>query len=59
VECAKVYNAQGADELVFLDITASHEERKTMVDVVASVRWRTCARCCWPVQTRWASTRPP
>ena len=35
VECAQVYNAQGADELVFLDITASHEERKTMVDVVA------------------------
>ena len=29
VECAQVYNAQGADELVFLDITASHEERKT------------------------------
>ena len=35
VECAQVYTAQGADELVFLDITASHEERKTMADVVA------------------------
>ncbi len=34
VEAAKLYNAQGADELVFLDITASNEERKTIVDVV-------------------------
>lgn len=37
VENAKVYNDEGADELVFLDITASHEERKTMVDVVRRV----------------------
>lgn len=34
VECAKMYNEQGADEIVFLDITATHEERKTIVDVV-------------------------
>lgn len=34
VECAKVYDAAGADELVFLDITASFEDRKTFVDVV-------------------------
>lgn len=34
VECAKAYEAQEADELVFLDITASHEERKTIIDVV-------------------------
>lgn len=34
VECAKMYNAQGADEIVFLDITATHEERKTIADVV-------------------------
>lgn len=34
VESAKFYNTQGADELVFLDITASHEKRKTIVDVV-------------------------
>ncbi len=34
VETAEFYNTQGADELVFLDITASHEQRKTMVDVV-------------------------
>jgi cyclase len=34
VELAAFYNAEGADELVFLDITASSDSRKTMVDVV-------------------------
>lgn len=34
VELAKQYNHQGADELVFLDITASHEGRATMIDVI-------------------------
>jgi imidazole glycerol-phosphate synthase subunit HisF len=34
VEVALAYDAQGADELVFLDITASHEARDTMLDVV-------------------------
>ncbi|MBQ6827566.1 MAG: imidazole glycerol phosphate synthase subunit HisF, partial [Thermoguttaceae bacterium] len=34
VEVAKRYEREGADELVFLDITASHEERDTIVDVV-------------------------
>jgi cyclase len=34
VEAAMAYDAQGADELVFLDITASHEDRETMLDVV-------------------------
>ena len=34
VESAKFYNTQGADELVFLDITASSDRRKTIVDVV-------------------------
>ena len=34
VENAIVYDREGADELVFLDITASHERRKTIVDVV-------------------------
>lgn len=34
VESAKFYNSQGADELVFLDITASSDRRKTIVDVV-------------------------
>lgn len=37
VEVAKRYNLEGADELVFLDITASHEERETMVHVVEEV----------------------
>ncbi len=37
VENARIYNDEGADELVFLDITASHEGRKTMVDVVRRV----------------------
>jgi cyclase len=34
VEIAKKYSEQGADEICFLDITASHEERNTMIDVV-------------------------
>ncbi|MFA6635905.1 MAG: imidazole glycerol phosphate synthase subunit HisF [Candidatus Omnitrophota bacterium] len=37
VENARVYNDEGADELVFLDITASYEKRKTIVDVVSRV----------------------
>jgi cyclase len=35
VEMARFYNAEGADELVFLDITASSDSRKTMIDVVS------------------------
>ena len=35
VECARVYDLAGADELCFLDITASHEERGIILDVVA------------------------
>ncbi len=34
VEIAKKYSDEGADEVCFLDITASHEERNTMIDVV-------------------------
>jgi cyclase len=45
VECAVEYNNQGADELVFLDITASSDNRKTMVDVVHE----TAERCFMPV----------
>lgn len=37
VELAKSYYEQGADELVFLDITATHEQRDTMVQVVEKV----------------------
>ncbi len=37
VELAKFYNEQGADELSFLDITASHENRETIYDIVERV----------------------
>ncbi len=37
VEIAKYYNEQGADELVFLDITASSDKRKTVVNMVKKV----------------------
>ncbi|MDD3343569.1 MAG: imidazole glycerol phosphate synthase subunit HisF [Sulfurospirillaceae bacterium] len=37
VEIAKRYNEEGADELTFLDITASHEKRDTIVDIVEKV----------------------
>src|SRR5579862_3736727 len=45
VECAIAYNNQGADELVFLDITASSDERRTMIDVVE----RTAEHCFMPL----------
>jgi cyclase len=45
VEQAAVYDAAGADELCFLDITASHENRDTILDVVA----RTAARIFLPL----------
>ena len=45
VEVATVYDREGADELCFLDITASHENRKTILDVVE----RTAARVFMPV----------
>jgi len=35
VELAKVYDAEGADELTFLDISASHEERATTLEIVS------------------------
>jgi imidazole glycerol-phosphate synthase subunit HisF len=45
VECAAAYDAQGADELVFLDITASSGGRKIMQNVVAA----TAERCFMPL----------
>ncbi len=45
VEQAAIYDAAGADELTFLDITASHEDRDTILDVVA----RTAARVFLPL----------
>ena len=45
VEQAMIYDAAGADELCFLDITASHENRSTMVQVVA----KTAEKCFMPL----------
>ncbi len=45
VEVATIYDREGADELCFLDITASHENRKTIIDVVE----QTAARVFMPV----------
>jgi imidazole glycerol-phosphate synthase subunit HisF len=45
VEQARAYDAAGADELCFLDITASHEERGTLLDIVR----RTAAVCFMPL----------
>ncbi|WP_372840949.1 imidazole glycerol phosphate synthase subunit HisF [Phaeovulum sp.] len=44
VEAAKAYDAAGADELCFLDITATHENRGTMYDMVT----RTAEQCFMP-----------
>ena len=44
VELAGAYDADGADELVFLDITASSDERETMYDVLARLEDDGCAR---------------
>ena len=45
VEQARLYDAAGADELCFLDITASHENRDTLYDVVS----RTAEQCFMPL----------
>jgi imidazole glycerol-phosphate synthase subunit HisF len=45
VEQAMIYDAAGADELCFLDITASHEKRPTLLDVVR----RTASACFMPL----------
>lgn len=45
VECAKAYDAAGADELCFLDIAATHENRSTLLDVVQ----RTAEACFIPL----------
>ena len=45
VEAARAYDAAGADELCFLDISASHENRNTLIDVVR----RTAEQCFMPL----------
>lgn len=72
VECAIMYDRQGADEICFLDITATHEGRATMADVVsrtakhvfvpltvgeASVQWRISGKSSGPEPTRFPSIR--
>lgn len=54
VEAAQFYDAQGADELVFLDITASHEKRKIIIDVVH----RTAERIFMPLTVGGGITQP-
>ena len=69
VELAVRYEAEGADELVFLDITASHEGRETIVELARRTRQRRLhpvhdrrrdqlgatrrRRCSTPAPTRW------
>ena len=48
VERAAAYDAEGADELVFLDITATFEERKAMLDVIS----RTAAKVFYAADSR-------
>ena len=75
VELADRYNREGADELVFLDITASSDDRDIMADVVARTarkvfipltvgggirsRRRRAPHPACPAPTRSASTPPP
>lgn len=40
VDLAEIYSKEGADELVFLDITATHEKRKTLIELVSRVAER-------------------
>ena len=49
VEQAQVYDAAGADELCFLDITASHENRDTIYDIVSG----TAEQCFMPHNRYW------
>ena len=49
VEVAKIYCDEGADELTFLDITASHEERNIILDVVS----RTAEQVFMPLTGKW------
>jgi imidazole glycerol phosphate synthase subunit hisF (EC 4.1.3.-) len=73
VELAAYYDAEGADELVFLDISASYEGRQTMVEVVRKTAcevfmpfavgagfaiWTISGPCSKPERTRCLSTRP-
>ena len=45
VEQAQIYSDEGADEITFLDITATHEKRNAMIDVIT----RTAEKCFVPL----------
>ena len=55
VECARAYESQGADELTFLDITASSGDRETTYDVVR----RTAEEVFIPLTSAGACVRSP
>ena len=57
VACAAAYDAQGADELVLLDITATHEGRGTMTEIVRRVAETVfiLPGCCVPGRTKFLS----
>jgi len=57
VELGKLYAEQGADELVFLDITATHEGRKTFVELVKKLSKRLLKQ--WPIIMNGCCTKPP
>ena len=74
METAKAYNVAGADELVFLDITASSDKRNIMLDVVSKTAEQVFIPLTVgggmrsvedfrtilnPVRIRYRSTRPP
>ena len=74
VEVGRAYGQAGADELVFLDITASSDQRDTVVDMVrkvaeqvfirslweaVSAQWRTSGCCCGREQIRFPLIRQP
>ena len=49
VEQAKAYSDEGADEITFLDITATHQKRKPMIDVISKTQKVFCTTNSW----RW------
>lgn len=53
VEIAKVYDEQKADEIVFLDITASHEKRGIIIEVVN----KNSRRSFYAINRRWRDKR--
>ena len=53
VEQAKIYSTNGADEITFLDITATHEKRNPMVDIIE----KTAYQCFVPLNRWWWGQR--